>query len=205
MIPEHQPGPAAAAKGALRTRIFGLVRNLAPGDCETQSARACALLESRPEWARAERILAYAPLPGELDLWPAVLRAIAWGKTVALPRFDAASGVYQARQVANPSRDLEPGRYRIREPRPGCALVALKRLDFILAPGVGFDLHGHRLGRGKGYFDRLLADVVGTTCGAGYEEQIVENIPVEPHDVALNCILTPVRWVVCQRRAPVPE
>jgi len=46
--------------------------------------------------------------------------------------------------------------------------------------------------------------VRGTTCGVGFDEQIVEAIPVEPHDIPLNCILTPTRWIVPEPRA-VPK
>jgi 5-formyltetrahydrofolate cyclo-ligase len=75
------------------------------------------------------------------------------------------------------------------------ASAPLNRLDFILVPGVAFDLHGRRLGRGRGFYDQLLANVRGRTCGVAFDEQIVRDVPIEPHDVSLNCILTPTRWV----------
>ena len=73
--------------------------------------------------------------------------------------------------------------------------MPLNRLDFVLVPGIAFDLQGRRLGRGKGYYDRLLAEVRGKTCGVAFDEQIVDEIPVEPHDIHVNCILTPTRWI----------
>ena len=71
----------------------------------------------------------------------------------------------------------------------------MPRLDLILVPGVAFDPGGHRLGRGKGFYDRLLAGMRGTKCGVALEEQIVAAIPVEPLDVRMNFILTPTRVV----------
>jgi len=68
------------------------------------------------------------------------------------------------------------------------------RLDLALVPGVAFDLNGHRLGRGKGYYDRLLAMLTGPACGVAFDQQIVSQVPNEPHDVRLSCILTPTRW-----------
>jgi 5-formyltetrahydrofolate cyclo-ligase len=65
----------------------------------------------------------------------------------------------------------------------------------VLVPGVAFDLRGRRLGRGKGFYDRLLADAGGLKCGVAFDEQIVTEIPVEPHDVSVDCILTPTRWI----------
>jgi 5-formyltetrahydrofolate cyclo-ligase len=60
---------------------------------------------------------------------------------------------------------------------------------------VAFDLHGRRLGRGKGFYDRLLARTRGTKCGVAFDEQIVAKITVEPHDAQVNCLLTPTRWI----------
>ena len=57
------------------------------------------------------------------------------------------------------------------------------------------DGSGTRLGRGKGYYDRLLAAVRGTKCGVAFDEQIVGAIPVGPLDIRVNCIVTPTRWV----------
>jgi 5-formyltetrahydrofolate cyclo-ligase len=59
---------------------------------------------------------------------------------------------------------------------------------------------GHRLGRGGGYYDRLLAMFGGPACGVAFDRQIVERVPAGPHDVQLNCILTPTRWHLVQGR-----
>jgi 5-formyltetrahydrofolate cyclo-ligase len=68
-------------------------------------------------------------------------------------------------------------------------------VDLILVPGLAFDLRGHRLGRGKGYYDQLLRGLGGITCGVAFDQQIVAGIPVEPHDVRVNRVLTPTRWI----------
>jgi len=74
-------------------------------------------------------------------------------------------------------------------------VISGNRLDLILVPGIAFDLRGRRLGRGKGYYDRWLPALRGKTCGVAFDEQIVDDIPLEPHDVVVNCILTPTRWI----------
>ena len=150
----------------------------------------------------------------ELDIWPLFEHAVRGGKEVYLPRFvdekpmkrfgkDPAnantplkpSQAYVACAVRNLTGDLKTGQFGIREPVEGCAEIALNRLDFVLVPGIAFDLQGRRLGRGKGYYDRLLAEVRGKTCGVAFDEQIVEDLPVESHDIHVNCILTPTRWI----------
>jgi len=64
-------------------------------------------------------------------------------------------------------------------------------------PGMAFDWSGNRLGRGRGFYDRLLEKVSGIKCGVGYDFQLLEKIPVEAHDAKVNFILTPSR---CLRR-----
>jgi 5-formyltetrahydrofolate cyclo-ligase len=99
--------------------------------------------------------------------------------------------------VSDPANDLRPGLLGIREPTEHCEAIALKRLDLVLVPGVAFDARGRRLGRGKGYYDRLLSDVRGVRCGVAFDEQIVPEVPVGPRDALLNCVVTPSRWLEC--------
>ena len=183
------------SKSALRRHIKARLKEMTAERRAAESARARSLLEAQAAWRNAEAILFYAPLPEELDVWPLLADSLALGKTVALPRFDAAINHYAACQVQDLARDLKDGRFGIREPDERCVLVPLNRLDLILVPGVAFDLRGRRLGRGRGFYDRLLALVRGTTCGVAFDQQIVDEVPVEPHDAHLNCILTPTRWI----------
>ena len=97
--------------------------------------------------------------------------------------------------MTHPQRDLIIGKFGIREVAELSPEMALNQLDLALAPGVAFDPHGRRLGRGKGFYDRLLAGVCGTKCGVAFDEQLVDAVPVGPLDIPLNCILTPTRWI----------
>lgn len=185
----------AESKSALRKEMRAKLKAITPEQRAAASGRACALLEQQAAWKKAETLFFYAPMGEELDIWPLLGDSLAAGKIVALPRFDSATGRYTACQVTDVAKDLSHGQFGIREAGAHCVAVPLNRLDLILVPGVAFDLQGRRLGRGKGFYDQMLATVRGTTCGVGFDEQIVEAIPVEPHDVHLNCILTPTRWI----------
>jgi 5-formyltetrahydrofolate cyclo-ligase len=184
-----------AAKQALRERVRAALERIPPSERVAASARARGLLEKQAVWDRARSVMLFAPLPEELDVWPLLARALAAGKQVALPRFVAAARSYEACWILDPETDVQVGHFGIREPRSHCAQVSAGELDLILVPGVAFDLHGGRLGRGKGYYDQLLLVLRGTACGVAFEEQIVGEIPVEPHDVRINCVLTPTLWV----------
>jgi 5-formyltetrahydrofolate cyclo-ligase len=182
-------------KASLRSQVREKINRISPALRETHSFRARATLEQQPIWQKAQTILFFAPLPDELDIWPSLPLALAAGKQVFLPRFIPATNSYAACHVKIPDTDLTLGKFGIREPSETCPQIPLNRLDFVLVPGVAFDLHGRRLGRGKGFYDQLLATVRGKTCGVAFDEQMVTDIPVEPHDVLLNCILTPSRWI----------
>jgi 5-formyltetrahydrofolate cyclo-ligase len=147
-------------------------------------------------WRQAGIILFYAPMPDELDVSPLWPTALAEGKILCLPRFDPASDRYTAAHVVDLARDLTPGRYGVREPVSSCPSVPLNRLDLTLVPGLAFGPNGRRLGRGRGYYDRLLAETNALKCGIGFDVQWLDSIPREPCDVLLDCILTPGRGFV---------
>jgi 5-formyltetrahydrofolate cyclo-ligase len=183
------------AKQTLRNQVNLGLKRLGPGERAAASAQARTLLSVQALWQSAQSVLFFAPLPEELDVWPLLVEALAAGKKVGLPRFVAEDGIYEACQIQDPKSDLRVGHFGIREPASCCAPLPSTRLDLILVPGVAFDLHGRRLGRGKGYYDQLLGELRGTTCGVAFDEQIVNEIPVASHDVNLDCVLTPTRWV----------
>ena|SRR5439155_6555323 len=188
-------------KSALRQRIRNALKNLSPAERLAGSIQACTRLQQEPVWREATWVLLYSALPDELDVLPLVQDALLAGKKVALPRFDPIQDSYLACHVLDLNDDLRIGRYGIREPGDRCSVIPLNRLDFVLVPGVAFAMDGRRLGRGKGVYDRLLMSVRGSKCGAGFDEQIVDELPVEPHDIRLDCILTPTRWRRAEPRA----
>ncbi len=183
------------AKRAFRARMREQLRTLHDPERDALSSQACSLLTRQPAWENARTVMLYAPMRDELDLWPLLQAALLDDKVVALPRFDPLTGHYGAGQVKIPDEDVHSGQFGIREPLPRCAAVELNKLDFLVVPGVAFDAHGRRLGRGKGFYDRILAAARGLACGAAFDFQIVAELPTESHDAAVNCILTPTRWL----------
>jgi 5-formyltetrahydrofolate cyclo-ligase len=192
-------------KGEWRRRLRASLRGLAQAERDEASAKARDLLRRQTAWLNARAILFYAPLAGELDLTPLLEEARQAGRAVALPRFVSATGTYQAVEVSDYRRDCAPGKFRIAEPGAHCAEISLKRLDLALVPGVGFDVSGRRLGRGQGFYDRLLAGVAGIKCGVAFDQQVVAQIPADRHDVRMNFILTQTRWLETSADISVPS
>jgi 5-formyltetrahydrofolate cyclo-ligase len=182
-----------AAKAALRKQIRAALEKISPAVRAVESIELCVRL--KPQLQSARTILFFAPLPGEIDVWPLLEESVPAGKTVALPQFDPATQTYRARRLENPAGEIVPGKFGVREPASSCVEIPLAKFDLILVPGVAFDLSGNRLGRGKGFYDRLLAKISGVKCGVGYDFQLLGKIPAELHDAKVNFILTPARSV----------
>jgi 5-formyltetrahydrofolate cyclo-ligase len=194
--------PTALLKRELRGRSREWLRGVAPEWREAVSAQARELLARQRVWREARSVLFYAPMRDELDLLPLLDRALAQGKTVGLPRFSRETGVYEAAQITDFGRDCSAGKLGILEPSAPCPRLPPNALDLALVPGLCFDATGHRLGRGGGYYDRLLAGVAGVRCGVAFDEQMKPHIPSEAHDINLNFILTPTRWLEVSGRPP---
>lgn len=188
-------------KAALRETVRAETRAASPDARAAASAQICLRLTQHAVWRDARTILFFAPLPEEPDVWPLLRQALAEGKRAALPRYSAGDDTYEACQVNDAERDLRTNRYGLPEPVATCLSLDPKQLDLTLVPGVAFALNGSRLGRGKGYYDRLLEKIPGCKCGVAFDWQLKVDIPMEGHDVRLNCILTPTRWQEVEARA----
>jgi 5-formyltetrahydrofolate cyclo-ligase len=194
--------PLANAKSILREQIRARLKTIPSEERASASTQLCARLQAQSVWRASKSVLLFSPLADEPDITPLISAALAVGKTVCFLRHLPGQNDYEARVVMDVSRDLERGAFGVREPVSRCPGWPLNRLDLTLVPGVGFTLDGWRLGRGKGFYDRLLARVSGVKCGVAFDWQIVPEMSVEPHDVRLDCILTPSRWLeVCGPRA----
>lgn len=178
-------------KAALRKQIREALQRLSPEVRIAESMELCDRLE--PQLQSARTILFFAPLPVEPDVWPLLEKLLPTKKICALPAFNSTAQTYSARQVQNSTTDIVAGKFGIREPSAGCPEISLNALDLILVPGIAFDWRGHRLGRGRGFYDRLLAKANGVKCGVAFDAQMVKVIPAEIHDIRMDFIVTPTR------------
>jgi 5-formyltetrahydrofolate cyclo-ligase len=186
-------------KEELRRQARARVREMSSDAREQASRAACDLFLAQRIFAEARSVLLYMPLRDEVDVRLIMERATSGGKFVALPRFLPETGNYGACFVGD--EPLVAGPFGAFEPSPSNP-VPLNQLDLIVVPGVAFDLRGRRLGRGKGFYDRLLSATSGVKCGICFEEQLLPEIPVEPHDLGVDFLATPTRWVDCRGSTP---
>ncbi len=184
-----------ALKAALRRQLYAEAKRHSAEERAIASQQICEHFRQQPVWQQLpfRSVLFFFPMAEEPDIRPLLQEALEQtGRLVALPRFDAAQGKYCACRIQD-FGDVQPGYYGIIEPLAECERVELKELDLFLVPGVGFSVNGGRLGRGKGYYDLMLAEARGYKCGIAFDWQIVPALPLESHDIHLDCILTPTQ------------
>lgn len=178
-------------KPALRTAMRRMLADVAPAERQSRSAQACAILAGLPEFQSASCVFLYLAMPHEADTTELALAAWRLGKTVLAPRVEWQARSMRAVEIRSLVDDVVGGERGLREPRGGDS-YALDRIDLIVVPGLAFDASGNRLGRGGGFYDRLLAmpERRAIACGLALAEQIVPAVPTAPHDVPVDIIVT---------------
>lgn len=179
-------------KAQLRSRMRVFLSTINVSERAERSRVIFSKLKSEPHFLMASAVFCYAALPSEADTVEILDHILHSGKKLYLPRMNAAGGL-DCCQVADLSESLTAGKYGVPEPKVDCpALTDLTEIDFALIPGLAFDRSGRRLGRGLGYFDRFLENFSRQCFLAGlcFYEQLFDAIPFEPHDIAMNLIVT---------------
>jgi len=174
-------------KRKLRRELRARVEALSPAEKRRQSTELCDRLLADPDLARAKTLGVYLALPDEPDLATALLTFLQRGVRLALPVPEPHED-WRFRHI----RDLAPhsqGPWGLSLPEPGEPIDA-SQLDAVLVPGRGFTPDGHRLGRGKGIYDRLLHPRPARAIGIAFTCQRVASLPREPHDIQLHEVWT---------------
>jgi 5-formyltetrahydrofolate cyclo-ligase len=180
------------AKSELRQDMRQTLQTLSAAQRQQFSEQVATRLFSLPEVGKASTFLLFAPLPEEINTQPIFLRLRELKKRVAFPWIDSQQVDMRCMEVddweklqPNALGFPEPSFQQEKEMNPG-------NLEIILTPGLAFDRRGHRLGRGKGYFDRFFANsqVRALRIGLFYSIQEIDFLPVDTWDFPLDMILT---------------
>lgn len=179
------------SKSSLREQLQIKRQSMSPS-VRLEAAQAFANhFADHPYLTYAASFAAYAAMRAEAEPLPIFNRMSKFGKRSALPRIEA-DGLLSFREWA-PGTALEEGLHGTRQP-PASAESFVP--EVVLVPLLGFDARGHRLGYGGGYYDRTIAHL-RSTCdkpplfvGLAFAQQEVPELPVEPHDVKLDGVLT---------------
>lgn len=172
------------AKRALRTRVRAIRDALS----EEDRLRAAAEILQRildELTPLPKRIAFFAAIGSEVDVTPIVPALAEMGAETYFPRVEGEAIAFRRATLD----ELRPGTWGIREP-PLAAPEAVS-IDVMIVPGVAFDRACRRLGNGKGFYDRALAAArPGRSIGVCFHAQLVDDVPVGPHDVVLDAVAT---------------
>ena len=151
------------------------------------------------EFIRSQKILFYVSYDNEVRTHEMIKESMDSGKTVCVPFVKKDEHKIIPIKLEN-WNDLKIGSYNILEPKKNkLKKFPLEEIELIIVPGIGFDIHGNRIGHGMGYYDRLLRSA--NNCfkiGLGFHCQIVDYIPTDPHDVRLDMIITEKKSFKCK-------
>jgi 5-formyltetrahydrofolate cyclo-ligase len=191
-------------KRELRERVRRVLAEIDPVTMAAKSARATELLVGTSEFRRAQVIMVFLSLQNEIDTTAVVLRSWQDHKRVLAPRVSWEQRRMMPTEIRSLTSDLVETAMGLREPISG-APIPIPIIDLVIVPGLAFDSHGNRLGRGRGFYDRFLAhpEFQGVTCGLAFEEQYLDEVPVDSLDRPVGMLVTDakVRKFARQRKA----
>lgn len=175
-------------KPEIRTWVRGLKSACTAEELGARSLSACARILADGLWRAAGTVLLYHALPDEVDTGTLLANARLTGKRVLLPR--VVEDELELRIYAPGA--LSRGAFGIMEPTGELFPPSrYAEIDVAVVPGMAFDCHGARLGRGKGYYDRLLPLLPNAyRVGLCYSFQLLDSLPVEAHDIPMNEVVT---------------
>jgi 5-formyltetrahydrofolate cyclo-ligase len=186
---DYQTRKAAIREQARKNRV-------AQKDKDGVSRQICATFLKLPEYERANTVMFYVDAGSEVRTRYDLPTALASGKRIVVPYCIVETNELELFLLEDMS-ELVEGAYKILEPRedlrtaPG-KQVAVESLDLIMVPGTAFDAQGGRMGQGKGYYDRLLTNARpdAPLIALAFECQMFPEIPVAPHDIFMDAVLT---------------
>ena len=184
-------------KDEVRREVRARLRDLSPEQRAAAEARIARRVWEVPQVAQARVLMLYASMPGEVGTDAIAGEAARRGITLVYPRCldDRRLSLHAVDSLDR----LVPGRYGIREPdADACPVREVRAIDAALIPGLAWDRAGNRLGRGAGYYDRLLADPEwrGFRCGLFFGIQEFPTVPHDPWDATMQAIVTEAGIIV---------
>ena len=180
------------SKSDIRKKVVNYLKNQKE---EARFRKSLVILDKLirlPEFKKAQTILFYASIDGEVDTFEIMKRAQTMGKAVALPMILKNEKVLYPKLIKDLENDLEMGPYHIPQPVEKTQSLPLTELDLVLVPGLAFDKTNQRLGRGAGYYDRFLKllPVKTPKIGLAFDFQIFDSLPFEENDFPVTSVIT---------------
>ncbi len=178
-------------KAELRHQLRNRLLAMPPEQRKEKSKRACRNLISTEQYQSASIIMLFLSLPHEVDTSEAILQAWQLGKTIAVPKISWQQRHMIPVQISSLETGFATGAGGLRNPVAGVP-IPFGQIDLVVAPALGFDRLGNRLGRGGSFYDRFFAnkEVIASRCGLAFAEQIMDSIPITASDEPVDFVVT---------------
>lgn len=181
-------------KNVFRERHIAARKALGPEERERKSLEIVSFLMADETVKKAGAVMVYVDIGSEVQTRELISRLAAAGKRIVLPFVRKESRTLGIASITDLAKDTAAGELGIPEPVDAIRDNFFKSdLQLILCPGVGFDIHGARLGRGKAYYDNFLRELKGKIpiWGVGFDCQISQDrFPFDYHDITMNQVVT---------------
>lgn len=177
-------------KTKLRQEIRNIKRHFSQENLGEMSLDILSKLQRHPYLQTAQILMLYYSLPDEVNTHEFIDELLSQGKRVWLPKV-IDNEKMEVREYRG-KNDLREGMFHIMEPiGRTISETEYRQLDLVVIPGIAFDSQGHRLGRGKGYYDRFLSQIPSDVykIGVCFDFQIVENVPVDDNDISMDEVI----------------
>ena len=180
------------SKKSLRQDIKALLLAQSVGERDQKSRVISKKLLEHPDFRKAGIVCFYVSMPMEVDTHPLIEASLKMGKKVLVPLVDLENKELKLKEIRDLNKDLAPGTLGILEPAASTKTVDARDVECILVPGLAFDKRGHRLGRGGGFYDRLLSQMSSRVkkIALTFSFQVLPDIPLEDHDQTVDEVLT---------------
>jgi len=178
-------------KKQVRAEIQKRIRALGAELRAEKSRKVAASFLALPEVKQARLVMAFVPMPDELDTVPIIESLLASGKRVAVPKVIPKDRTMLISEIRNLTTDLEPGYWGILEPR-NPSPVKLEQIDVVCTPGRAFDREGNRLGRGGAYYDLFFSrpELRAVRVAVAFAEQVLDAVPHDQDDRRVHILVT---------------
>jgi 5-formyltetrahydrofolate cyclo-ligase len=173
------------AKKALRQQVKQVKASYTAPQLEILSGGAVQKLEHLPQFVEAKTVLAYWSMPDEV-FTHGLVEKYHTSKVILLPRIQGAN--LTLHRFAGVQTMLPNPEFGILEPY-GDIFDNFQTIDLVIVPGVAFGTNNTRLGRGKGFYDRLLGSTKALKVGLAFHFQVFDSVPCEAHDICLDMVL----------------
>ena len=187
-------------KNTLRQEIKQRLLKMGGRDRIAKSKEICRKIIDSDVYRQSSVVMTFLSLPHEVDTTLLILTAWQQGKTVAVPKVSWE----QRHMIPVELKSLETGltveKMGLRTPANSVP-VPFDEIDLVITPGLGFDRHGNRLGRGGAFYDTFFTShkISAARWGVAYSEQLCDEIPHDATDVPIDAVITENEMITCNQ------